>query len=105
MASKGFGVVIIDDIRKCLEQICSPADEGFEVVFKDTNLQNSRSPAIGLAKTIKNAIPDQRIAITTTSPVTEVNMYIKPTGIAPDNILVKPFLLSALLSLIEHINA
>ena len=78
-----------------------PTDEGFEVSIIDTNLQKSRSSAIELDKTIKNAIPDQRIVITTTYPLTEVNRYVRPTGIARDNILVKPFPLSALLSLIR----
>jgi DNA-binding NarL/FixJ family response regulator len=81
--------VIVDDIRKCIKQIFSPpADEGFEIVVIDTNLQNSRSSTIELAKTIKNASPDQKIVITTTSPLTEVDMYIKPTGTASDNLEV-----------------
>jgi CheY-like chemotaxis protein len=72
LASGGVDAVIVDDIRKCSELIFSPSDEGFEVVIIDTHLQNSIFSAIELAKTIKNSIPDQRIVITTTSPLTEV---------------------------------
>jgi hypothetical protein len=35
LASKGADVGIVDDIRKCLERIFSPTDEGFEVVIID----------------------------------------------------------------------
>ncbi len=102
LASRGVNAVIVDDIRKCLEQIFSPCDGGFEVVIIDTHLQNSSiSPAIELAKTIKNAIPDQRIVITTTSPLTDVSSKMISLGIAGEDVLIKPFSLSTLLSIIQ----
>jgi DNA-binding response OmpR family regulator len=94
-------VVIVDDLGKCLEQIFSPSDEGFEVVIIDTHLQNSISSAIELAKTIKEAIPDQKIIVTTTSPLTEVSSKMTALGISKEDLLVKPFELSRLLSLIQ----
>ncbi len=93
--------MIVDDIRKCSELIFSPSDEGFEVVIIDTHLQNSISSAIELAKTIKNSIPDQRIVITTTFPLTEVRSKMTSLGIAKEDVLAKPFALSTLLSLIQ----
>jgi CheY-like chemotaxis protein len=101
LASRGVNAVIVDDIRKCSEQIFSPSDEGFEVVIIDTHLQNNISSAIELAKTIKNAIPDQRIVVTTTSPLTEVGSKMTSLGISKEDLLVKPFALSRLLSLIQ----
>jgi CheY-like chemotaxis protein len=101
LASRGVDAVIVDDIRKGSEQIFSPSDEGFEVVIIDTRLQNSISSAIELAKTIKNAIPDQRIVITTTSPLSEVRSKMTSLGISKEDLLVKPFALSRLLSLIQ----
>ena len=102
LASRGVNAAIVDDIRKCSEQVFSPSDEGFEVVIIDTHLQNSSvSSAIELAKTIKNAIPDQRIIVTTTSPLTEVTSKMTSLGISEKDLLVKPFALSRLLSLIQ----
>jgi CheY-like chemotaxis protein len=102
LASGGVDAVIVDDIRKYSEQIFSPFDEGFEVVIIDTHLQNgSSSSAIELAKTIKNAIPDQRIVITTTSPLTDVSSKMTSLGIAGEDVLIKPFSLSTLLSIIR----
>ncbi|MDQ3888087.1 MAG: response regulator [Thermoproteota archaeon] len=101
LAFRGVNAVIADDIRKCLEQIFSTYDEGFEVVIIDTHLQNSISSAIELAKTIKNAIPDQKIIVTTTSPLSEVGSKMKSLGISEEDLLVKPFELSRLLSLIQ----
>jgi DNA-binding response OmpR family regulator len=101
LASGGVDAVIVDDIRKCSELLFSPSDEGFEVVMIDTHLQNSISYAIELAKTIKNSIPDQRIIITTTSPLTEVRSKMTSLGIAKEDVFVKPFALSILLSSIQ----
>lgn len=103
LASRGVNAVIVDDIRKCSEQIFSHSDEGFEVVIIDTHLQNSSgiSSAIEFAKTIKNAIPDQRILVTTTSPLTEVSSKMTSLGISMEDLLVKPFALSRLISLIQ----
>lgn len=102
LASRGVNVVIVGDIRKCSEQIFSSSDEGFEVVIIDTHLQSSISSAIELAKTIKNVIPDQRIVVTTTSsPLTEVVSKMTSLGISKEDLLVKPFALSRLLSLIQ----
>ena len=102
LASAGVDAVIVDDIRKCSEQIFSHSDEGFEVVIIDTHLQNSINSAIKFAKAVKNAIPDQRIVITTTSPLTKIDSKIASLGIAVDEVLTKPFSLSTLRSIIQN---
>jgi CheY-like chemotaxis protein len=101
LASGGVDTVIVDDTRKCSEQMFSPYDGSFEVVVIDTHLQNSSSSAIELAKTIKNAVPDQRIILTTTSPLTEISSKVTSLGIAKEDVLVKPFALSTLLSIMR----
>ena len=105
LVSGGVDVVIVDDIKKCSEQIFSHSDEGFNVVIIDMHLQNSGTnnnyQAIELAKTIKNAIPDQRIVITSTSLLTEVNNKLMSLGITEQDVLIKPFSLSTLLSIIR----
>ena len=39
LSSRRVNAVIVDDIRKCSEQIFSTSDEGFELVIIDTHLQ------------------------------------------------------------------
>jgi CheY-like chemotaxis protein len=101
LASAGVHAVIVDGIKKCSELIFSPSDEGFGMVIIDTYLQDSGSSAIELAKTIKKAIPGQRIVITTTSPLSEVSIKMTSLGIGRDDVLVKPFTLSTLFSIIQ----
>jgi CheY-like chemotaxis protein len=101
LASVGIDAVIVKDVEKCLEVIFTVSDEVFEVVIIDTHLQDSLSSAIELAKTIKNAKPDQRIVLTTTSPLTEIRSKVTSLGINKEDVLVKPFALSTLSSIIR----
>jgi CheY-like chemotaxis protein len=105
LASRGIDVVIVEDIKKCSEQIFSPSNEGFDVVIIDMHLQNSssnnNSQAIELVKAVKNAIPNQRIIITSTSPLTEVKGKMTSLGITEQDVLIKPFSLLTLLSIIR----
>jgi CheY-like chemotaxis protein len=101
LASVGIDAVIVKDVKKCLEVIFTVSDEVFEVVIIDTHLQDSLASAIELAKTIKNAKPDQRIVLTTTSPLTEIRSKVTSLGINKEDILVKPFALSTLTSIIR----
>jgi CheY-like chemotaxis protein len=101
LASVGIDAVIVDDIKKCSELIFSPFDEGFEVVIIDTHLQDTDSSGLELAETIKNTKPDQRIVLTTTSPLTEISSKVTSIGIDKEDVLVKPFTLSTLTSLIR----
>jgi CheY-like chemotaxis protein len=101
LASVGIDAVIVDDIKKCSELIFSPFDEGFEVVIIDTHLQDTDSSGLKLAETIKNSKPDQRIVLTTTSPLTEISSKVTSIGIDKEAVLVKPFTLSTLTSLIR----
>ena len=101
LASVGIDAVIVNDVKKCLELIFSMSDEVFEVVIIDTQLQDSHSSAIELAKTIKNTKPDQRIILTTTSPLTEIRSKVTSLGIDKEDVLVKPFALSTLSSIIR----
>ena len=93
--------MIVDDIKKCSEIIFSTFDEVFEVVIIDTHLQDSDSSALELAETIKITKPDQRIVLTTTSPLTEISSKVTSIGIDKEDVLVKPFALSTLTSLIR----
>jgi CheY-like chemotaxis protein len=101
LASVGIDAVIVDGIKKCSELIFSPFDEGFEVVIIDTHLQDTDSSGLELAETIKNTKPDQRIVLTTTSPLTEISSNVTSIGIDKEDVLVKPFTLSTLTSLIR----
>jgi DNA-binding response OmpR family regulator len=93
--------VIVNDIKRCSELIFSPSEEVFEVVIIDTHLKDSDSSAIELAETIKNTKPDQRIVLTTTSPLPEISSKATSLGIDRDDVLVKPFTLSRMASIIR----
>jgi DNA-binding NtrC family response regulator len=67
-ASVCIDVVIVDDVEKCSKQIFSTSNEDFGMIMIDTHLQQGGSSAIELARIIKNAIPNQGIVLTTTSP-------------------------------------
>jgi CheY-like chemotaxis protein len=101
LASVGIDAVIVDDIKKCSELTSSPFDEIFEVIIIDIHLQDSDSSGLELAETIKNTKPDQRIVLTTTSPLTEISSKVTSIGIDKEDVLVKPFTLSTLTSLIR----
>ena len=101
LASVGIDAVIVNDVKKCLELISTISDEVFEVVIIDTHLQDNLSSAIELAKTIKNTKPDQRIVLTTTSPLAEIRSKVTSFGIDKEDVLVKPFALSTLISIIR----
>jgi CheY-like chemotaxis protein len=101
MASVGIDAVVVNDAKKCLELIFPMSNEVFEVVIIDTHLQDSYFSAIELAKTIKNTKPDQRIVLTTTSELAEIRSKVTSLGIDKEDVLLKPFALSTLISTIR----
>jgi CheY-like chemotaxis protein len=101
LAFAGIDAVIVDSVKKCSELIFSHSDEGFGMVIIDTHLQDSGSSVIELVKRIREVMPDQGIVITTTSPLSEVSRKVASLGIDRNDLLVKPFGLSTLLSIIR----
>jgi DNA-binding response OmpR family regulator len=107
LCSKGFkNLAITDSGKKCLDELLKITDtnknktHGFDmIIILDTHLKDF--PFIQVAREIVNKRPDQRIIFTTTLPPDSVRQDLYSIGIKNNNeILLKPFRFSKLLSLI-----
>ncbi|HET7149404.1 MAG TPA: response regulator [Candidatus Nitrosopolaris sp.] len=107
LRSMGFkNITITESARKCLDELLKIIDanknktNGFDmVVILDTHLKDI--PCIQVAKEIVNKRPNQRIIFTTTLPPDNFRQDLYSNGIKNNNeILLKPFRFSKLLSLI-----
>lgn len=107
LRSMGFkNIAITDSGKKCLDELLKITDtgknkaHGFDVIIiLDTHLKDI--PCIQVAREIVNRRPDQRIIFTTTLPPDTVRQDLHSIGIKNNNeILLKPFRFSNLLSLI-----
>jgi DNA-binding response OmpR family regulator len=68
------------------------------IIILDTHLKDI--PCIQVAREIVNKRPDQRIIFTTTLPPDSVRQDLYSVGIENNEILLKPFRFSKILSLI-----
>ena len=107
LRSMGFkNIAITDSGKKCLDELLKITDtsknktHGFDmIIILDTHLKDI--PCIQVAREIVNKRPDQRIIFTTTLPPDSVRQDLYSIGIKNNNeILLKPFRFSKLLSLI-----
>ena len=107
----GFNAVITDSGKKCLDEILKATyveagknknkSEGFDIVILDTHLNDI--PCSQVAKNIIIGKADQKIVFTSTLPSACVKEDIIDSigGVDNNQILVKPFNLSDLLSLLD----
>ncbi|MRN68266.1 MAG: response regulator [Nitrosopumilales archaeon] len=107
LRSMGFkNMAITDSGKKCIDELLNITDtsknktHGFDmIIILDTHLKDI--PCIQVAREIVNKRPDQRIIFTTTLPPDSVRQDLYSIGIKNNNeILLKPFRFSKLLSLI-----
>jgi DNA-binding response OmpR family regulator len=102
----GFkNIAITDSGKKCLDELLKITDtnknktHGFGmIIILDTHLKDI--PCIQVAREIVNKRPDQRIIFTTTLPPDSVRQDLYSVGIENNEILLKPFRFSKILSLI-----
>ena len=111
LSSMGFNAVIADSGKKCLDEVlkatCKQAgknknkDEGFDIIMLDTHLYDI--PCVQVAKKIIIGKADQKFIFTSTLPSACVKEDIVNLIGGTDNnqILIKPFQLSDLLSLLD----
>jgi DNA-binding response OmpR family regulator len=97
--SQGLNRILADTGAKCLNEV-RKRFERFDVIILDTGLYDIRGMEV--AKKILELIPDQKIIITTSSKTEELNNEAKSIGIDIENILLKPFRLSTLLSAVKN---
>ena len=109
LSSMGFkSLVITDRGKKCLDELLNimktnnnKTDEFDVIVILDTHLKDI--PSIEVAREIVTRRPNQQIIFTTTMPPENVRQDINSIGTKNNNeILVKPFRFSRLLSLIGN---
>jgi CheY-like chemotaxis protein len=110
LASKGLNAIITDSGKKCLDEVLKASyedagknknrNEGFDIIILDTHLNDIRCSQV--AKKIVTGKADQKIIFTSTLPSTYVKEDVidSISGINNSQILVKPFQLSDLLSLL-----
>jgi CheY-like chemotaxis protein len=107
LRSMGFkNIAITDSGKKCLDELLKITEtsknktHGFDmIIILDTHLKDI--PCIQVAREIVNKRPDQRIIFTTTLTPDSVRQDLYSIGIKNNNeILLKPFRFSTLLSLI-----
>jgi CheY-like chemotaxis protein len=84
---------------EALKTALSTTVEGFDLIILDTHLKDAK--AIEIARQIISAIPDQRIAFTTTSSLAQIKSDIRSIRLITEEVLVKPFAFSSLLALIR----
>jgi CheY-like chemotaxis protein len=113
LSSMGFNAIITDSGQKCLDEVLKATCEGegkdkeknecFDLIILDTHLD---IPWVQVAKKIIAGKANQKIIFTSTMPSTFVKEGIVDLigGINNNQILIKPFQLSDLLSLLDKGN-
>jgi CheY-like chemotaxis protein len=97
LGKNDIDVVVTSEGNECLSLV---KQDVFDIVILDTHLSGSIE-SIDLAKEIYRINPGQRIVVTTTNPLyrtTAIDYY----RVKNEDILVKPFMLSNLLDVIER---
>jgi CheY-like chemotaxis protein len=114
LSSMGFNAIITESGQKCLDEVVKATcegegkdknqNEGFDLVILDTHLNDI--PCVQVAKKIIAGKADQKIIFTSTMPSTFVKEgIVNPIDSINNNqILIKPFQLSDLLSLLDKGN-
>ncbi len=97
LGKNDIDVVVASEGNECLSLV---KENDFDIIILDTHLSGNIEP-IDLSKAIYRINPGQRIILTTTNPLyrtTAIDYY----RIRKEDILVKPFMLSNLLDVIER---
>ena len=96
LGKNDIDVIVTSEANECLSLV---KENVFDIVILDTHLSGNIAP-IDLAKEIYQINPAQRIVLTTTNPLyrTTATDYYR---VKNEDVLVKPFLLSHLLNVIE----
>lgn len=98
----GIQVQVTGTAKEALQNVLSETDRGFDLIILDAHLKDAS--VIEIAHQITSAIPDQRIVFTTTSSITQVKEEMASGGLSSEQILVKPFSFSKLMSLIKLVD-
>jgi len=97
LGKNDIDVVVASEGNECLSLV---KENDFDIIILDTHLSGNIEP-IDLSKVIYRINPGQRIILTTTNPLYRTSA-IDYYRIRKEDILVKPFMLSNLLDVIER---
>ena len=96
-------VNMVENGNKCLEILLSGINDNnndYDIFVVDTHLPDISG--FEVAKKIRNRLPHKRIILTTTYPLDNINNMINSIGIKSQEVLVKPFSYSDLVSLLKE---
>jgi DNA-binding response OmpR family regulator len=95
----GFDVVTVESGNKCLEYAFDSTDDGYDMIMLDSHLHDIGG--LEVAKNIRNRIPNQKIVLTTTYPLDQISNSLGSIGINQEDVMLKPFKFSTLLSVMK----
>ena len=93
---------IVENDSKCIEYLLDSREKdkgNFDMVILDSHLRDIKG--IEVIKTIREEIPKQRIVFTTTHPLNEISNTMDSLRIDKEDVLLKPFKFTELLSTIK----
>jgi CheY-like chemotaxis protein len=97
-------VNIVENGNKCLEYIFSNtdynSDNEYDIIIIDTHLPDISG--FEVAKRIRDKLPNKRIILTTTYSLNNIRNRIDSLGIKSEDVILKPFIFSELLYVIEE---
>jgi DNA-binding response OmpR family regulator len=93
--------VSVESSNKCLESAFDTDGDGYDMIILDSHLNDIGG--LELARRIHERMPNQRIVLTTTLPLSQIRNVLNSTGINQEDVLLKPFKFSTLLSVIKPI--
>ncbi|MGZ5511434.1 MAG: response regulator [Nitrososphaeraceae archaeon] len=96
-------VNMVENGNKCLEVICSTKDNNnndYDLIILDTHLRDISG--FEVARKIRDRLPHKRIILTTTYSLENISDIIDSIGIKREDVILKPFSFSELISIIEE---
>jgi CheY-like chemotaxis protein len=97
--SLGLDVVTVESGNKCLEFVFDSTGDGYDMIILDSHLHDICG--LEVAKNIRNRIPNQSIVLTTTYPLGQIRSTLDSMGINQEDVMLKPFKFSTLLSIMK----
>jgi DNA-binding response OmpR family regulator len=99
-------VNIVENGNKCLEILLSDMnynnnnDNDYDIIIIDTHLYDISGFEVAIK--IRDRLPHKRIILTTTNPIDSISNMIDSIGIKSQDVLLKPFILSELFSILKE---
>lgn len=98
----GLDILVVENGSKCIEYLLDSKEKGkggFDIVILDSHLPDING--IDVIKQIRKNMPNQRIIFTTTYSLNQIKNVIDSFGIDKNDVLLKPFYFTKLLSIIN----